>query len=367
MTSHLRPGHPRRLLAVFAAGALIVIAVNVTMIEPAAADGNPERPTAIVAMGDSLSAGEGGGRYEPGSNEFGRYCHRSPAAEINHAKPHGVTTAVNLACSAATTDDISLGGTSRYGEPPQAEQLKTVARTHNVRSIVLTVGANDISTVVMTVECILAYLSGGSCGPRWAQQLPQRLRAIQPRVVDNLNDIRTVMRSAGYADNSYDLIVQSYPSPSGGLSRYSATARALNGCPFHDDDIAWFHQVGFPMITEYLRQAAASVRGVRFLGLTTALEGRQVCTPGISHDQEWMWGTFVDLSGLRTGPGPHLFSQSLHPNAVGYKQLAWCLREFHASTAKTAHCARDADGRMGLGRSCQRGRPCGVSEVSVGL
>jgi hypothetical protein len=152
---------------------------------------------------------------------------------------------------------------------------------------VLTVGANDIPTVDLTVQCILAYLTGQAC--------------------------------AGWWDS-----------------------------PFQDSDIAWIHDTVFPMITQYLRQAAGAVPGVRFLDLATALEGRQVCTPDIGHDQERMWGAFVDLSGLRIGVGPHLFSQSLHPNAVGYGYLAGCLRDFHALQARDARCVRGADGQVRL-------------------
>ncbi|GAB1646583.1 SGNH/GDSL hydrolase family protein [Krasilnikovia sp. MM14-A1259] len=345
MTPHHRRGQRCRPLAALVAGAF---AITATAVSPTAAHAGPARPTAIVAMGDSLSAGEGGGDYEPGSNDFGHWCHRSPAAEINQAEPAGVTTAVNLACSAATTDDVRLGGTSRYGEPPQAEQLKTTARRYDVRSILLTVGANDIPTAGLTIQCIVAYLSHQRCARWWDKRLPQRLATIEQRIIDDLWDIRTVMRQAGYRDDSYQLILQSYPSPASTTTRYPGAARALNGCPFQDSDIAWVHDTVFPMIAENLRSAAVSVPGVRFLDLTAALDGRQVCAPGIDHDQEWMWGVFVDLSGLRAGVGPQLVSQSLHPKAVGYGYLAGCLRDFQALPAPSARCVRGTDGQVRL-------------------
>ncbi|MEU7908350.1 GDSL-type esterase/lipase family protein [Actinoplanes sp. NPDC049118] len=348
MTPQHLPGRPRRLLAAVAAGVLAITTFSIGASAPAAADAGSTRPTAVVAMGDSLSAGEGGGDYEPGSNEFGHYCHRSSMSEIHQAKLSGVTTTVNLACSAATTDDVRLGGTRRYGEPPQAEQLKAVARRYEVRSIVLTVGANDVPSVGLTIHCILAYVGGQACAGWWDKRLPKKLATIREGVVGDLRDIRAVMRQAGYRDDSYELVLQSYPSPSGGRTRYRGAARVLHGCPFRDSDIAWVHDTVFPMIAQYLRQAAETVPGVRFLDLTAALEGRQACSPGIDSSQEWMWGAFVDLPGLRIGPGPHLVSQSLHPKAVGYGYIAGCLRDFHALSARNARCVREADGEVRL-------------------
>lgn len=346
-TSGEHAGRPRRLFAVLTAGALAAAALCAPA--PAAADSPSERPAAIVAMGDSLTAGEGGGAYEPGLPPFGSYCHRSSNAQVAQAGPAGLGVAVNLACSGATTDDVRIGGTGRYGEPPQAEQLRTAARTYDIRTIVLNVGANDIPAAGLTITCAGAYLvPGPPCSRAWNTLLPERLSAMEPRIEKDLRDIRTVMRQTGYDDEAYDLILQSYPSPSSGLSRYSTAQRGLQGCPFQDADFAWVHDVAFPMLSQSLEKAAANVSGVRFLGLSAALQGGQVCAPGITHGGELSWGLFLDVSALSHGIGPDLVSQSLHPNAGGYRQLARCLQEFEQSPARSAECERGTDGQPRL-------------------
>ncbi|UGY91471.1 GDSL-type esterase/lipase family protein [Streptomyces gobiensis] len=331
------------ILARFSAALLGVITFASLITAPAAAADPPTRPATIVAMGDSLASGEGGGDYEPGGVP-GQWCHRSANAQVQHAKPAGVDAVVNLACSGATTDSVRLGGGRHYGEAPQAEQLKTVARTHDIRSIVLTVGANDVPVVGVALECALRpVLPLPGCADRWNTKLPEKLKRIQPRITQNLRDIRTVMRQAGYADGSYDLILQSYVSPSSGESRYSTARGVLEGCPFRAKDTAWVRDAMFPMISRSMAEAASAVPGVRFLGLTGALDGRQVCAPGIDHDSELSWGLSLDPSGLRYGPGPNLVSQSLHPNAAGYRELARCLSAFHATPARSADCERTGD------------------------
>ncbi|MDK1476164.1 GDSL-type esterase/lipase family protein [Streptomyces sp. 549] len=298
------------------------------------------RPTAIVGIGDSLTSGEGGGSYRAGRAP-GQWCHRSAHAQVELARPPGVDTTVNLACSGAGTDHVRLGGSRHYGERPQTEALADVTRTHDVRSIVLTVGANDIPVAGLAVECALRFLTWRpACADRWDTELPKRLTALQPRIEQNLRDIRTVMRRSGRPDDSYDLILQSYASPSGGVSRHSLLRRAAEGCPFSDRDMRWVRDTMFPALTATSAKVAAAVPGVRFLDLTHALDGRQVCAPGTTRKAELSWGVHLDPTRLVHGPGPNLVAHSLHPNAAGHRELARCLAQFHTHPDPSATCVR---------------------------
>jgi lysophospholipase L1-like esterase len=301
--------------------------------------GRSHRPAAAVALGDSVVSGEGAGDYEDGTDAFGRFCHRSANAAIRVADLPGEVRPVNLACSGATTANVRLGGRPRHGEPPQAEQLRTVARAFDVELVVLTVGTNDLPFALMVVDCVLAYAGvAPACRHTWERRLPGRLAAMRPRVVQALSDVRTVMREAGYRDRDYQLVLQSYPSPFPRELRYPWAARPLHGCPFLAPDLAWARDAGIPRTNQTLRQAAGAVPGVRFLDVTAALDGHQLCAPGIGPADEWVQGLAVDAVQLPNGPGLNLVQHSLHPNRLGQQRLADCLAGFARLPAAAARC-----------------------------
>src|SRR5437588_1090933 len=137
--SSLRPA-----AAATAATVMAVLGIAGPAADSAGAAGSAHRSTAIVAMGDSIASGEAGGDYEPDSNRFGDWCHRSTHAQVRQVRLPGVETSVNVACSGARTDNVRLGGTSWYSEGPQTERTRQVARADDVKVITLTVGLNDV-------------------------------------------------------------------------------------------------------------------------------------------------------------------------------------------------------------------------------
>jgi len=303
------------------------------------------RPVAVVAMGDSVASGEGAGAYEPGTDRPGNLCHRSTVGEIARTTIPGVDRRVNLACSGARTSDVALGGSTRYGEAPQAERLRAVARDNRVTLVVLTVGANDVGFYDLVLDCIRAYfLLGPRCQDAWRTRLPAALAAAAPRIAANLADIRAVMREAGYADDAYQLVLQSYSSPVTEDMRYFFT-RALEGCPVRLDDARWARESVVPQLSATMGLVAAG-SGARFLDLGPALRGREACARGVTRAQEWATGVYVDVAQLRNGVGGNLVQQSLHPNALGHAQLGRCLTAFAALAAQAARCVRGADGSL---------------------
>jgi lysophospholipase L1-like esterase len=305
----------------------------------------PAGPATIVAMGDSVASGEAAGAYEPGTDRPGNFCHRSTRAEIQVAPIANIVRRVNLACSGATTANVALAGQSQYGEAPQAQRLASVARTGRVKLIMLTVGANDVGFTDLVLDCIRAYfLLAPRCQDVWGPRIPQRLAAAAPRIRSDLADIRAVMRAAGYADNDYHLILQSYSSPVTEDNRYVFT-RALEGCPHRLDDAKWTRDSVVPQFSQTMGLVAAQA-GARFLDLGPALRAHEVCARGITHAQEWVKGIQIDVAQILNGLGGHLVQQSLHPNARGHAQLGRCLAGFAAMTGPAARCVLQPDGTL---------------------
>jgi lysophospholipase L1-like esterase len=333
----------RPLLALLLTAATATSAV--VAVPGAAVAAVPTGPTAVVSLGDSIASGEAAGAYESGTDRPGNFCHRSARATIQVAPFAGIDRRFNLACSGAGTGNVALGGPSRYGEASQAQRLGTIARTYRVRLVTLTVGANDVGFAPLVLDCIKAYfLLGPRCQDIWAPKFPPGLAAMAPLLRANLADIRSVMRSAGYADGDYQLVLQSYSSPVTEDNRYVFT-RAFEGCPLRLDDAKWARDSVVPQFTATIG-AVATQAGARFLDMGPALRGREICARGVNHAQEWVKGISIDVAQILNGLGSNLVQQSLHPNALGHAQFGRCLASFAALTASAARCVRQRDGNL---------------------
>ncbi|MFT3863939.1 MAG: GDSL-type esterase/lipase family protein [Solirubrobacterales bacterium] len=357
--------------------ALVALALAVA---PASA-----RPTAIVSMGDSFISGEGGRWLGNGSEPFGTRsgtdraafdcgalgceydparvygsseadgCHRSDLAPIESA-PVAVEETVNLACSGATARDLwpaAEGGTSHFGEAPEADQLAAVARRDEVRLIVVTVGANDVGFGELVARCALDWARSPEDEPdtchRGAEahirrELPRATRAIAAA----FRGVRRVMRAAGYDRADYRLVAMGYasPFPEGHWFRYPESGWSRlseGGCPVWNADADWAADRATVDLAEALRGAAAAT-GAEYLDLTHAFDGHQLC----------------DRRSRRVGPvGPSPLTaewfrrlsftqgstrESLHPNAYGQRAMGACLALLFAHPRGNYACA-DTPGR----------------------
>jgi lysophospholipase L1-like esterase len=303
---------------------------------------------AIVAMGDSAISGESAGNYEPGTDQPGNYCHRSLDALIHETAISGIKATLNLACSGAKSANLFIGGSSQYNEPPQSVKLAAVASQYRVRLVIVEVGANDDPAFArVATNCVTAYVfQVTGCryteGPTWAD----RVAAAMPKVARALDDVREIMRTAGYVDSSWQPVLASYWSPVPRPPiRYSGYLSKLwNGCPLYNADMEWGHDTAVPILSKALGQLAAS-KGWRFLDFSHSMDGREICAQGITHSQEWTTGTKYDPSSS------YWYSfdavrQSLHANARGHAQLGGCLTEFAARAESSATCLRGADGDL---------------------
>jgi lysophospholipase L1-like esterase len=308
-----------------------------------------ERPTAAVALGDSVQAGEGAGSYEPGTDgENGNWCHRSTEALVH--KLAVADQAVNLACSGATSADVALGDAVHNTEGSQVRRLADLAKRYRVTTVVVQTGANDDPRFGDTVvDCVIAWLNpfGRGCRAALRDEWPARLTAMRPKVAAVLTDVRTVLREAGYRDEDYELVVLSYPSPV--TEKMDRVEHGIDGCPLKPADAAYGRLEAVPQLAAALREVAAGANA-RFLDMSRATEGREACSGGDDPSGEWQRGLTVDPRALDVGAPtdvlPRLVQQSFHPTAAAHAQFAACLREFLTTDATTATCVPTPQGTL---------------------
>ena len=305
------------------------------------------KPTAIVAMGDSAASGESAGNYEPGTDQPGNFCHRSLNALIHMTSIPGIDATLNLACSGARSANLYVEGPGQNGEPAQSVKLAQAAATYDIKLIFIEVGANDDPQFASVAsDCVTRFvLRLVRCRTGQAATWPSRVAAMQPKVAQAIDSVRSVMGGADPAA-AYQLVLASYWSPvTDPPARVSTYAgKLLLGCPLYDVDMDWGHDTAVPLLSAGLQQVAAD-KGVRFLDLSRSAERHEVCARGITRSQEWISGLTYDPSNA----GWFSFDavrQSFHANARGHAQLGRCLTEFYLATSPTARCLVGSDGNL---------------------
>lgn len=311
--------------------------------------GPPGRgPLTVVSLGDSTVSGEGAGDYTRDTDgKDGNWCHRSPHAMVHQIELTGVVESVNLACSGAPSEHVSLGDVKQWTEPSQADQLRDLLEDHRVSAVVIALGANDEPHFSRLIsECFTSWFldQDSPCSEQIKQDWPNRLDAMAPKVGKALADVRDVFREAGYRDSDYELVLQSYASPIGpGIPE---KWRNLNGCPFRTEDLRWVAETGAATLSSTLRDVAREA-DVRFLDLSRAAVGHEACSGGDEPSDEWFTRFTVKWDDLKdVDRASHALQESFHPNALGHEQFASCLSEFLASNDREAACLTGDDGTL---------------------
>ena len=338
---------PVRRLVALAGGTLLTAGFLIAGSAPAsAAPGSG--PTAVVALGDSAISGESAAPYEPGTDgPGGDFCHRSTRALIQATAIPGIQARISLACSGAASSDVRINGTSHYTEPSQADRLRGLASQYDIKMIVLQLGANDDPHFADSVfTCVEAWANvfSGPCQNELAPVWPGRVAAMAPKVEASVNDLRTVMREAGYADSSYQFVLQSYASPF--TENMNSITHGFEGCPLRLSDAKWARTSAVYQLSAALRGVAQRT-GVRFLDLSRATEGREACNKSVSSSARWVSPLTIDVGTLLHSADPsHIVQQSFHPNVNGHGQMGRCLTEFFADGLAEGQCLRGADGNL---------------------
>ncbi|MFD3332147.1 GDSL-type esterase/lipase family protein [Streptomyces sp. NPDC058700] len=368
------PSTPHRAL-----GALLALctAAGLASVSAPSAHASPGGgPTAVVAMGDSYISGEAGrwlgnsltdsgsrngtdrawtgSGYAP-SRVYGTTaggCHRSDTSEVLSAGPIA-SSLINLACSGATTKNViraSQGGQAHKGEAPQADRLAAVAASHDVELIALSVGGNDLGFADIITTCATDYIIWYSyCHDDQQAEVDARIDGVMADVGRSVDEIRAVMTSAGYSSSDYRIVLQSYPSPipRAAENRYGESGWArtnTGGCPFWNADSDWARDSLVPQLANRLRGVAAA-KGVQFMDLRDALQGREVCakasrqvtaaSPASGTTSEW--ARWIDSQSTQG-----LVQESMHPNAYGQQALGRCLALIHARPTGHHSCRNTA-------------------------
>ena len=360
-------------------GAVAIAAVLLTFV--ANAEGSPGSPrTAIVSLGDSFISGEGGRWLGNGSEPFGTRsgtdraavdcdglgfcdyrperiygaselsgCHRSDVAPIVSA-PVLVEDRINLACSGAKLADIlpaAWGGRAHFGQPPQADSLREVARREEVKMVVVTAGANDVGFGELVAGCALDWARSSEadqdlCRGAAQAEVEAALPMLERGLERALDGIRGAMVATGHRRSDYRLVAMGYasPLPPGRWIRYPQDGWSrLNrgGCPIWNADADWAAGEGTATIDAAMKRAAAAA-GAEFLDVRRALDGHQLCDSRSSRvgpagpspvHSEWVRRlAFVQGSSR----------ESLHPNAYGQRALGACIGLLYASRPGNYAC-----------------------------
>ena len=381
-------------------GALSLAFAALTLVPaPAQADGPGSGTPYVVSVGDSYISGEAG-RWAGSSNDSAsradalggtayfdnaannaeqiNRCHRSKSAEIYIG---GGVQGLNLACSGARTatsdgSDFKPGldfYDNGAGKQGQAKMLQQFAATHNVTMVAVSIGGNDFNFASVVQSCVTDFLTS----PSWykdyckddssvvANFTSSNVAAVKTRIANAYLNVRTAMRNAGYADSSWTLLVQNYPSPipNGSGFRYSEsgyTRQNTGGCGFWNADADWANSTALPTINNTVTGAIsqAGITNAKTLNLASTFNGRRLCESGVGLYEEvglanWTAPTAVDrtewVNQIRTvttaGSSPYYIQESLHPNYWGQLATRSCVRQaYNGGTPRSGACVRTGTG-----------------------
>jgi hypothetical protein len=369
---------------------------------PALADGPGVGSPWIVSVGDSYISGEAGrwaGNTDNGSSSIDALgstayfdnasntaeqidrCHRSKAAEIGIG---GGVSSMNLACSGAKTGTFTdssgyfkpgLDFYNSGSEQGQALMLQNFASSHDVKMVNVSIGGNDFNFAGIITDCVADFLDSPSWYPDYckndstvtSQMASSNVTAVKAKIATAFGNIRTAMRNAGYADGSWSLEVQNYPSPIPSSSgfRYSQsgyTRQNTGGCGFWNADADYANATLLPTINNTVTGAASAsgLTNVKLLNISSAFNGRRLCenTDGLLEEEgltSWTQAAAVNttewinqIRTVSTAGSNYYIQESLHPNYWGELALRNCVRQaYNSGTPRAGSCTRGANGLNG--------------------
>jgi hypothetical protein len=394
---------PRPLALLLGATPLVAAGLFALPLSPAHADGPGVGTPWVVSVGDSYISGEAG-RWAGNTNngesihdaggsaayfdnashtaETIERCHRSTAAEVIIG---GGVSSLNLACSGAKTATDASGsyfkpgldfynGASGQG---QALMLQNFATSHNVKMIAVSIGGNDFNFGGIVQQCVTDFLGSPSWWKDYCKDdsvvtnamASSNVSAQRAKIKTAFQNIRTAMRNAGYADNSWTLLVQNYmsPLPNGSSIRYGESGYSrqnTGGCGFWNADADYANGTLLPTINGAVTGAItdSGLTNTKTLNLANAFTGRRLCenTVGLYEEKglsSWTNAGAVDqtewvnqIRTVSTMSGNYYIQESLHPNYWGQKALRNCVRQaWNAGVPKGGTCVRGANGFNGSG------------------
>ncbi|SCG78540.1 hypothetical protein [Micromonospora humi] len=412
----------RSVLAAALALATVALPVAVAPTAPAVA----ALPTAAVALGDSFISGEGAGAYAPvvdvngvaqgfpgwsAANANAYFCHRSPNASLFRADLPGISARFNLACSGGQPYDIANASATRAKGrqvAAQLDQLRSVARTHDIDLVLVGLGSNNSSFTFGSVaeKCANRFIADAWTGwwEFWAylggpvEQKPctdadlgtaAQFAAATAETTAALRQLLATLDEVD-ADGQHRVVFQDYTNPlpyeleqsywsedsrddtrdkfrALGAERYAA------GCPIHRASLApgqRFSQ-GLGTLVSSVRSTLAAefpTDDLVYLNVQRAFDGARLCESAGSPANalatpirlmDGPSGAFVtslsgydklDIQRIANACGTYFQTcqESWHPSAAGHQVLGRCLSGAAVTAARTVSCVRAPDGTIAV-------------------
>ena len=318
--------------------------------------------------------------WDTGSGEAISGCHRSQAAQAHIG---GGVLSANLACSGAQTsthgtasgEDFKPGidfYSDAQGRQGQARTLQSYAATHNVKAVVVMIGANNYGFADIVQACITDWLTSPSWWKNYCYDdsgISSRFTAARQasettNVKNALLNVAQAMTSAGYSSGQYTILGQTYwsPLPRGAQFRYPESGwsrQNTGGCGVWNRDADWANDTVVPAMNNTMRNAATSsgLANIKILDLQSSLVGRRLCenTVGLLEEQgvaSWTSAGAVDKSEwvqqVRTTStifGPYQLQEDAHADYWGQKAMRSCLRQaYNGGAVRGGNCVRSANG-----------------------
>lgn len=389
-----KPGRSVLVATMFALG----------LCAPAAADGPGAGTPTVVTLGDSAISGEAGrwagntdgdsarvdalgptAYWDTPTGESIAGCHRSKAAQ---AFIGGGVLGYNLACSGARTSTTGTADGQTFkpgidfysdaqGRVGQARALQALAPTHNVKAVVVMIGANNYGFADIVTRCLTNWLTSPSWWKNYCSDdsdmtsrfTATRIASETANVRNALLRVRDAMTNAGYNSTQYTILAQTYwsPVPRGAGFRYAEsgwTRQSVGGCGVWNRDADWANDVVVNALNKTTRDAAATsgLANVKVLDMQTALNGRRLCenTVGLLEEKgvaSWTSAGAVDktewVAQIRTTStisGPYQLQEASHASYWGQLAMRNCLRQaYNGGAVRGGACVRSANGLTSRG------------------
>ena len=369
---------------------------------PAAADGPGVGTPTVVTLGDSAISGEAGrwagntnmsawrvdalgssAYWDTATGESIPGCHRSKAAQAHIG---GGVASLNLACSGAKTSTGGTGsgenfkpGIDFYTGPKgvgQALALQEYAKTHNVRTVVVMIGANNYGFAAIVERCVTNWVTSPSWWKNYCSDdsdmtsrfTAARQTAETANVRGALERVAQAMANAGYASSQYSILAQTYwsPIPRGPQIRYPEsgwTRQSVGGCGAWNRDLNWANDTVVEAMNSTTENAAAQFAAqsgrpvTRVLDLQNALDGRRLCENTVGLLEEVGLGSWQDpravdrtewvaqIRTVSTLVPPYQLQEASHASYWGQKAMRNCLRlAYNGGAVRGGRCLRVANG-----------------------
>jgi hypothetical protein len=370
---------------------------------PAAADGPGVGTPTVVTLGDSAISGEAGrwagntnmsawrvdalgssAYWDTSTGESIPGCHRSRAAQAHIG---GGVASMNFACSGAKTSTGGTGsgenfkpGIDFYTGPKgvgQALALQEYAKTHNVKTVVVMIGANNYGFAAIVERCVTNWATSPSWWKNYcsddsdmtARFTATRQASETANVRGALKRVAQAMANAGYESSQYTILAQTYwsPIPRGPQIRYPEsgwTRQSVGGCGAWNRDLNWANDTVVVAMNSTTKNAAATseLPNVEVLDLQNALDGRRLCentvglleevglgswqSPGAVDRTEWV----AQIRTVTTLVPPYQLQEASHASYWGQKAMRNCLRlAYNGGNVEGGRCVRAANGLNAYG------------------